>query len=86
MTATAIPAVKEGYDLYWNGKAWEYKAILKEEEPAQPEETVSEQSTTYVDANVVELAETLALMQANYEERLQALEDRLKTSESTPAN
>lgn len=86
MTETAIPAVKEGYDLYWNGKAWEYREIPKEEEPAQPEETVSEQSTAYVDANVVELAETLALMQANYEERLQALEDRLKTSESTPVN
>lgn len=86
MTETAIPAVKEGVDLYWNGKAWEYRAIPKEEEPAQPKETVSEQTTAYVDANIVELAETLALMQANYEGRLQALEDKLKTAETTSAN
>ena len=47
---------------------------------------MTEQSTAYVDTNVVELAETLALMQADHEERLQALEGMLKTAETTSAS
>lgn len=30
------PSAKEGFDLYWNGTAWEYKAIEKEHEPDPP--------------------------------------------------
>ena len=36
-TYEAPPEPKDGYNIVWNGSAWEYQEIPKEPEPEQPE-------------------------------------------------
>lgn len=41
-TTVEPPEEKEGFNIKWNGEAWEYEEIPKEEEFTPPEETVED--------------------------------------------
>lgn len=68
-TEIAPPTAKDGYDIIWNGTAWECREMPKKPEPMEEELTVAEIKARNADK-----------IASKYEPQLTALKDNLVTA------
>ena len=62
-TDTVPLTAKDGYTIYWNGTAWEYKEIPKVVEPEKPTDTMPTNTEPTLDERLSALEEIVTSQQ-----------------------